>query len=222
MNRKSSLTRVLLGGACLATIAGGTAFAQDNTSQSGASSGNNTEEIVVTAQRREEAIQDVPIAVSAIGGAQLQDQGLTGGYDLLQAVPNVSFTKGNFTGYNFQIRGVGALVVAAGADAGVSVHLNNAPLTANRLFEADFYDVSRVEVLRGPQGTLYGRNATGGVVNVITNQPGPDFEASLRGEFGNYDERRYTGVLNLPLGDNLAFRVAATSLGPPGWSPQCC
>ncbi len=96
-------------------------------------------------------------------------------------------------------------------------HLNNAPLTANRLFEADFYDVARVEVLRGPQGTLYGRNATGGVVNVISQQPGPDFEASLKGEWGNFDEQRYTAVLNLPLGQNLGLRIAATSLDRDGY-----
>ena len=218
MNRKSSLTRVLLSGACFAIAGGSTIFAQDaSAQQSGDTSANNTEEIVVTAQRREQAIQDVPIAVSALNANQLQDQGLTGGYDLLQAVPNVSFSKGNFTGYNFQIRGVGALVVAAGADAGVSIHLNNAPLTANRLFEADFYDVERVEVLRGPQGTLYGRNATGGVVNVISHQPGPDFEATLKGEWGNYNEQRYTAILNVPLADNLAFRIAATDLNRDGF-----
>ena len=216
MSRKSLLAKVLLGGAAIAIAGSGTAIAQDNSGQTNASSGGS-EEIVVTAQRREEAIQDVPIAVSALSASQLQDQGLTGGYDLLQAVPNVSFSKGNFTGYNFQIRGVGALVVAAGADAGVSVHLNNAPLTANRLFEADFYDVSRVEVLRGPQGTLYGRNATGGVVNVISTQPGPDFEATLRGEWGNYNEQRYTAILNLPLANNLAFRIAGTGLSRDGF-----
>src|SRR5215470_13125897 len=181
MRKSLNWSRILLSGASLAAFgaAAAPAFAQDV-----------SQEIVVTAQRREQAIQDVPIAVTALSESQLQDQGLAGGYELLQTIPNVNFSRGNFTGYNFQIRGVGAKVVAAGADAGVSVHLNNAPLTANRLFEADFYDIERVEVLRGPQGTLYGRNATGGVVNVITHQPGPDFEASLTGEYGNYDERR--------------------------------
>jgi outer membrane receptor protein involved in Fe transport len=208
MRTDSLWSRILLSGASFAAI--GTAFP--------AAAQDVSQEIVVTAQRREQAIQDVPIAVTALSENQLSDQGLAGGYELLQSIPNVNFSKGNFTGYNFQIRGVGSKVVAGGADTGVSVHLNNAPLTANRLFEADFYDIERVEVLRGPQGTLYGRNATGGVVNVITRQPTDEFEGSLRAEIANYDSRRYTGVVNVPLvQDRLALRVAATSLDRDGY-----
>jgi outer membrane receptor protein involved in Fe transport len=178
-----------------------------------------SDEIVVTAQKREQAIQDVPIAVSAFSEEQLLNQGIDGGYDLVQSVPNVTFSKTNFTAYNFQIRGVGAEAVATGADAGVGVHLDNAPLTTNRLFEADFYDVERVEVLRGPQGTLFGRNATGGVVNVITRQPSGEFESSLRVEAGDFDSLRLTGVVDVPLIANgvLGLRVAATSLQREGF-----
>lgn len=212
MNQKTlPLGRLLLSGICFSALGvGSNAFAQQNQT-------SVSNEIVVTAQRREEAIQDVPIAVTALAAEQLTDQGLAGGYELLQTIPNVNFSKGNFTGYNFQIRGVGAKVVAAGGDAGVSVHLNNAPLTANRLFEADFYDVARVEVLRGPQGTLYGRNATGGVVNVITQQPTDEFEGHFTAEIANYNQQRYTGIVNVPISDMLALRVAATSLDRDGF-----
>ncbi|NWG53596.1 MAG: TonB-dependent receptor [Hydrogenophilaceae bacterium] len=207
MLRKSNLTRLVLSGASLAAMGAfaPAAYAQDS---------SVSDEIIVTAQKREQAIQDVPIAVSAFGLDALEDQGLDGGYDLVQAIPNVSFSRGNFTGYNFQIRGVGAKVVAAGGDAGVGVHLNNAPLSANRLFEADFYDVERVEVLRGPQGTLFGRNATGGVVNVITRTPNDVFEGSIRGEVANYGSSRFTGVLNIPIigEDVMAIRLAGTRL----------
>lgn len=208
MGDKSVLSRILLSGVSLAVIgAAAPAFAQDA-----------SDEIVVTAQKREEAIQDVPIAVSAFSDTQLLNQGIDGGYDLVQSVPNVSFSKTNFTTYNFQIRGVGAESIAAGADAGVGVHLNNAPLTTNRLFEADFYDVQRVEVLRGPQGTLFGRNATGGVVNVITRQPTSDFEANLRAEYANFDSYRLTGAVNIPIvEDVLGLRVAATRLEREGF-----
>src|SRR5437868_8386007 len=120
-------------------------------------------EVVVTAQKKEEALQDVPIAVSAFSQDNLEKQKIDGGPNLVLAVPNVNFSKGNFTGYNFQIRGIGSKLVAGSGDAGTGIHLNNAPLIANNLFETEFYDVERVEVLRGPQGTLYGRNATGGV-----------------------------------------------------------
>ena len=133
------------------------AFAQDTT----------VGEVVVTAQKREEAIQDVPIAVSAFSAETLEKAKIDGGPNLVLAVPNVNFSKGNFTGYNFQIRGVGSKLVAGSGDAGTGIHLNNAPLTANNLFESEFFDVERVEVLRGPQGTLYGRNATGGVINNV-------------------------------------------------------
>jgi outer membrane receptor protein involved in Fe transport len=107
------------------------------------SGANVIEEVVVTAQKREEALQDVPIAVSAFTQEGLDAQGIEGGPDLQQSVPNVSFSRGNFTGYNFQIRGIGSKSTAASGDAGVGIHQNNAPLTANRLFEAEFYDLER-------------------------------------------------------------------------------
>jgi outer membrane receptor protein involved in Fe transport len=209
MRNKSMWSRILASGVSLAALGAVAPAAAQEVS----------DEIVVTAQKREQAIQDVPIAVSAFTDTQLLNQGIDGGYDLVQSVPNVTFSKTNFTTYNFQIRGVGYESVAAGADAGVGVHFNNAPLTTNRLFEADFYDVQRVEVLRGPQGTLFGRNATGGVVNIISRQPTGEFEGMLRAEAANYDSTRFTGVINVPLiGDDvLGLRVAATSLEREGF-----
>ena len=119
---------------------------------------------------------------------------IDGGPNLVLAVPNVNFSKGNFTGYNFQIRGIGSKLVAASGDAGTGIHLNNSPLIANNLFETEFYDMERVEVLRGPQGTLYGRNATGGVVNLITAKPVDTFQANARAEYGNYDAIKLRGI----------------------------
>ncbi|MDB5433249.1 MAG: TonB-dependent receptor, partial [Caulobacter sp.] len=147
----------------------------------------------------------------------LEKQKIDGGPNLVLAIPNVNFSKGNFTGYNFQIRGVGSKLVATSGDAGTGIHLNNAPLTANNLFETEFYDVERVEVLRGPQGTLYGRNATGGVVNIITAKPTHDFEAMVRLEAGNYGARKFRAMVNLPLGDVFSLRVAGTSLKRDGF-----
>lgn len=174
--------------------------------------GSMIEELVVTAQKREEAIQDVPIAVSAFSQDNLEKAKIDGGPNLQLAIPNVSFSKGNFTGFNFQIRGVGSKLVAASGDAGTGIHLNNVPLTASNLFEAEFYDVERVEVLRGPQGTLYGRNATGGVVNVITAKPVDRFTANIKAELGNFNTQKVRGMLNVPLGDKLAVRVAGSML----------
>jgi outer membrane receptor protein involved in Fe transport len=173
------------------------AFAQDAAPKA-ASTG--IEELVVTAQKREEAIQDVPIAVSAFSQDSLEKAKIDGGPNLQLAIPNVAFFKGNFTGFNFQIRGVGSKLVAASGDAGTGIHLNNVPLTASNLFEAEFYDVERVEVLRGPQGTLYGRNATGGVVNVMTAKPVDRFTANIKGELGNFNTQKVRGMLNVPPG----------------------
>ena len=133
--------------------------------------------------------------------------------------PNVSFSKGNFAGYNFKIRGIGNDAVAQSGDAGVGVHQNDVPLTANRLFEAEFFDVERVETLRGPQGTLYGRNATGGVINVITAKPVMDeFQADIQGTLGNYNTAKLKGMVNLPIGDKVAVRLAGSMLQRDGFA----
>lgn len=194
-----------------------TAIAAPSFAQDAPARGNVIEELVVTAQKREEAIQDVPIAVSAFSQDTLEKAKIDGGPNLQLAIPNVSFSKGNFTGFNFQIRGVGSKLVAASGDAGTGIHLNNVPLTASNLFEAEFYDTERVEVLRGPQGTLFGRNATGGVVNVITAKPVDHFAASIKGEVGNYDTRKVRGMVNVPIGDKLALRVAGSYLNRSGY-----
>jgi outer membrane receptor protein involved in Fe transport len=174
--------------------------------------------VTVTTQKVEESIQDVPIAVSAFDEEALERLQLTGGPDLVKSIPNVTFTKGNFTGFNFKIRGIGVDSVAQSGDAGVGVHQNDVPLTANRLFEAEFYDVERVEVLRGPQGTLYGRNATGGVFNLITAKPVlGEFQADAELTYGNENTFKAKGMVNLPLGDKAALRLAGSLLQRNGY-----
>ncbi|AMG74949.1 TonB-dependent receptor [Sphingopyxis granuli] len=171
--------------------------------------GYRPEEIVVTAQKRVESVQNVPISVSAFSAQSLDEQKIEGGSELVRAVPNVSFSKSNFASYNFSIRGIGTKALSVASDPAVAVSFNNTPLIRNRLFEQEYFDVERVEVLRGPQGTLYGRNATGGVVNMIPNiaEPG-DFGADLKLEAGNYKSMRASGMVNIPLGETLAVRAA--------------
>ncbi len=182
-------------------------------------SAGDVDALIVTAQKREEAIQDVPIAISAFTQKALEEQKIEGGFDLLKAIPNVTFSKSNFTSYNFSIRGVGTKAISATTDPGVAVAFNNTTLIQNRLFEQEYFDVERVEVLRGPQGTLYGRNATSGVINVISAKPRMnDFEASLKGEVGNYDSRRLVGMVNIPIVDDvLAVRLAAAGTQRTGY-----
>ncbi len=165
--------------------------------------------IIVTAQKFEQSIQDVPIAVSAFNGEELDSLKIETGGELLRAVPNVNFSKSNFSGYNFSIRGVGTKAVSASSDPAVAVSFNNTPLIRNRLFEQELFDIQRIEVLRGPQGTLYGRNATGGVVNILPALPDTrELAGEIQLEAGNYNSRRAQGMLNVPLGDTLAVRVA--------------
>jgi outer membrane receptor protein involved in Fe transport len=133
--RLRSLLAMSVSAAALMAIAAPAYAADADASNSGATT---VGEVVVTAQKKEERLQDVPIAVSAFSQDSLEKQKIDGGPNLVLAIPNVNFSKGNFTGYNFQIRGVGSKLVATSGDAGTGIHLNNAPLTANNLFEAEF------------------------------------------------------------------------------------
>jgi len=185
----------------------------------GAAHAQTVDEIVVTSQRQSESLQDVPISVTALTADDLQSKQVEGFSDIQLFTPNVSFSKSQFTTSTLAIRGITNLAVASTSSANVSIHQNDVPQLSSRLFETEFYDIERIEILRGPQGTLFGRNATGGVVNVITNKASVDgVEAFLEGEYGNYDSQRIQGMFNLPLGDSLALRVAGTSIKRDGYT----
>ena len=164
--------------------------AQSGTTQSAAPARSATGEtaggdIIVTAQRRSEALQQVPISVSAFTGQALERQQISNATDLQLSLPNVTFTKTNFTSSSFTIRGVGDLCVGFSCDQATGIHVNDMPLTSTRLFETEYFDLERVEVLRGPQGTLYGRNATGGSINLITAKPTDFLSGYGRLTYGN-------------------------------------
>src|SRR3546814_5949936 len=139
--------------------------------------------------------------------------------DLQLTLPNVTFTKTNFTGASFTIRGIGDLCVGTTCDSATAIHLNGDPLFSTRLFETEFFDLERIEVLRGPQGTLFGRNATSGVVNVITAKPKlGTFEAAAEAEYGNYNSLKGKAMVNIPLGDTMGLRVAGIYLHRDGYT----
>lgn len=176
-------------------------------------------EIVVTAQRQSERLQDVPIAVSAFSAESLDAQQIENPSDLQLTLPNVTFTKTNFTSSSFTIRGIGDLCVGVSCDSATAIHQNESPLIATRLFETEFFDLERIEVLRGPQGTLFGRNATSGVVNVVTAKPNlSDFGAAAEFEYGNYNSIKAKGMINVPLGETLGVRVAGFYLNRDGYT----
>lgn len=209
--------KALIGISILAMTVATPAFAQDAADEVERDAFGG--EIVVTAQRQSERLQDVPIAVSAFSTEALEAQQIKTPSDLQLTLPNVTFTKTNFTGASFTIRGIGDLCVGTTCDSATAIHLNGDPLFSTRLFETEFFDLERVEVLRGPQGTLFGRNATSGVVNVITAKPKlGTFEAAAEAEYGNYDSMKGKAMINIPLGDTMGIRVAGIYLNRDGYT----
>ena len=168
------------------------------------------EEVTVTAQRREENLQKTPLAVVAISGEQLTRAGVNEAQDLNKLVPGLKIGQtGAMT--QFFVNGVGSGVANAYGDPTIAFNVDGIYIGRPTGVNGVFYDLSRVEVLKGPQGTLYGRNAAAGAVNVITNRP--EFTDSVQTglDFGNYDEIRISGVGNLKLSDTVAVRLAALS-----------
>ncbi|WP_419808519.1 TonB-dependent receptor [Sphingomonas sp.] len=178
------------------------------------------QDIVVTAQRQAEVLQNVPIAVTAFNAQALQAQQINTTSDLQLTLPNITFTKGNFTSSaSFNIRGIGDLCVGVTCDAATAVHVNDVPILNSPIFQNEYFDLERVEVLRGPQGTLFGRNATGGVINFITAKADlSGVHASGDVEYGNYNSVRVKGMFNLPLTDTLGIRLAGYYLRRDGFT----
>ncbi|MDZ7785282.1 MAG: TonB-dependent receptor plug domain-containing protein [Halioglobus sp.] len=166
------------------------------------------EEIIVTAEKREATLQDTAMAVNAFSGVELDRALINKSMDLQLHVPNMLMSKGNFTSAEITIRGVGNLAVGASADSATGSHFNGVYLNAGRIFETEYYDAERVEVLRGPQGTLYGRNTTAGVVNFITRKPQDTFGGDITVEVGDFEHRKIKGAINLPITDRLAQRFS--------------
>jgi outer membrane receptor protein involved in Fe transport len=205
--------RFLMVSSCL--VPAGAALAQDTGTRAPARAPDS--EIIVTAQRRAEALQDVPIAVSAFSGDALKSSRLDSASNLVLQVPNLNYSQQLYGSSNFQIRGIGYSLVTTAGDQGVGVAENYAPIDRARITDAEFYDVERVEVLRGPQGTLYGRNATGGVINILTNKPGlGENGASATAEYGNYNTVRMRGFVNLSPSEEFGVRVAGFYLNRDG------
>ena len=166
------------------------------------------EEIIVTAQKREESLSRVPGAVVAVSGENLIEAGIVDVRNLDSAVAGVMF---NSTGtiININVRGIGSTQYSPLGGPVVGVNLDGVPIEGSTAANAAFFDVQRVEVLKGPQGTLYGKNATAGVMNIVTKRPELGrFGGSADVELGNYDARRVEGALNVPVGDAAAFRFA--------------
>jgi len=164
------------------------------------------QEITVTAQKRSESLQRVAAAVSVVGNERLVEQGVTDLNQVSNLASGLSITPVRSQAFIF-IRGVGQTLTSPNADAAVAVNLNGVYLPAEIAGTA-FYDVDRIEILRGPQGTLYGRNSTGGVINISSIAPGETFGIDGFVEAGNYDRRQTVVGIDVPLASGLASRTA--------------
>src|SRR5882762_2982413 len=180
------------------------------------------EEITVTAQRREERLQDIPISITAFGAAAIAKLGVANVEQLANFAPNVRFdftapVSGASDASEIFIRGVGQADFALTTEAGVGTYVDGVYMSRSIGGVLDALDIDRMEVLRGPQGTLFGRNTIGGAINIISAQPTNDFGGSAELELGSFNRRNLRGTVNVPLSDILKVRITASSKEEDGY-----
>ncbi len=190
-----------------ALLASGSAFAQDDA----------LEEIVVTAEKREASIQDVPIAIAAVTGETIENLAIDDIMDLYVQTPGMSFSRAGGEAQVY-IRGIGTDAFGVTIDPSVAIHMDGVYLGRPQMGLAQFLDVERVEILKGPQGTLYGRNATGGAINVISRKPGDDTDGYLGLGIGSWERQEIKAAGNVQLGEGWAARFAGRYLADDGFT----
>ena len=193
-------------------------MAQDDTADSAAEDEQTgLNEIVVTAERREESLQRTAVAVSAVTGDSLEKAGVTDAEGIGRLVPALQVQPSGGT-TSFFLRGVGTQSGNSFAENAVAFNFNGVFVARPTAPAGAFYDLQRVEVVKGPQGTLYGRNATGGAINVLPNRPELDeFMGNILLEYGNYDAKKVSGALNLPVSEGVALRLASQIVDRDGY-----
>jgi len=175
-----------------------------------ASESREIEEIVVTAQKREQSLQDVPIVVTTVSGKLLRDAGVKDIRELTVLTPGLTVTStSNESVVTARVRGVGTVGDNPGLESSVGVVIDGVYRPRNGVSFGDLGQVSRIEVLKGPQGTLFGKNTSAGVINVITAGPTSDFQAEAEATYGNYDQWGLTGSVSGPLSDTIRARLFA-------------
>ncbi len=177
------------------------------------------DEIIVTARRREERLVDVPIAVTSFSGAQLEKSGAIDITDIGTTTPNITIetSRGTNSTLSAFIRGVGQQDPVSGFEQGVGIYLDDVYLNRPQAAVLDIYDVERIEVLRGPQGTLYGRNTIGGAVKYVTRNLPQDFSLKLKGTYGSYDQADGVITVSGPIGDIVRVGASLARLSRGGF-----
>ena len=201
----------------LAVAIAGTLTTARAQTPAGAESGH-LEDVVVTAQRRQESAQTVGIALSVLTVDALQDVGVGKVNDLQNATPSLEVEPAFGSGQaQFRLRGVGFIDYTSNNSSPVAVNIDGVALPFPIQTQGQLYDISRVEVLRGPQGTLYGRNTTGGAVNFITNRPTKDFESGVDATYGSHNAFAAEGFVSGPVSDGFRARLALAAEQGGAW-----
>lgn len=176
------------------------------------------EEVVVTAQKRSESVNDVPITITAISGEKMKALGITDTRDIGKVTPGFTFSKSGVGTPVYTLRGVGFNDQSFFASPTVSVYVDEAPLPFSFMSKGPNVDVERVEVLKGPQGTLFGRNTTGGAINYISKKPGDNLEVAASATYGSFSTYELEGMVSGPVTDTLGARIAARTIqSDEGW-----
>ena len=178
--------------------------------QSAATEGGRLEEVVVTAQKRAENLQNVPLTISAYSGEELANVGVDSTQNLQTVTPSL-IVNNTSSFYQPFIRGVGTRVTTSGLESSVALYVDDRYVARGSIGIMDLTDVERVEVLQGPQGTLFGRNAAGGAIRVVTKPVSDKLEGGVSGTLGNYDAWGVSGWVNVPVTDTFAARLSATT-----------
>ena len=185
--------------------------------EDGAYEGRTVEEVITTATRQESSLQDTAITVTAISGEGLEARQIENMEDLQFAVPTLGFQKGAYSGSGISLRGIGNFCVGSACSEAIGVFWNGIGASTSTLYEAELFDIERVEVLRGPQGTLFGAGTTAGVIQIITQKPGDAFGGYAKVDLADYNSVRLSAAVDIPLSDRLRSRVAVASLKRDGF-----
>jgi iron complex outermembrane receptor protein len=169
-------------------------------------SAQEIEEVVVTATKKEESVQDLAISIEAVSAESLDVNQVYDVSDLAEITPGLETSKTIGSGSGWTIRGMGSFGIGAGVIASVVTAVNGHSVNDSVVADTGFFDLERVEVLKGPQGTLYGRNAANGVINLITARPTSEFGGNYSVEIGNFGAVRTNAVVNMPFSDSLRAR----------------
>ncbi|ASK86973.1 TonB-dependent receptor [Sphingorhabdus sp. SMR4y] len=206
MNIQGNKRAALASTSLLAAIALATPVHAQDDANDAATSGTD-DVIIVTANRRDQSLQDVPLSITAFGGDELENRSISSIEQVGAIAPGVQISTYQGDTSIF-IRGIGTPSIIAGTDSSTATYVDGVYISRPAAIGPQFFDIDRVEVLRGPQGTLYGRNATGGAVNIVTNRPTDALEGNLQLTAGNYDRFRLAGALSGPLTDGIRARLA--------------